>query len=84
MIALSASDSYPADATPDTRKAKALSLLTAINLAWKGAGGKGCTISFADLQLADGGERMILTIETKAGEAAATLDELRAAFKTEA
>lgn len=84
MIALSASDSYPADASAETRKAKALSLLTAINLAWKGAGAKGCTISRADLTLADGGERMLLTIETKAGEAAATLDDLRAAFKAEA
>jgi len=61
------------------RKALALSLLTAVNLACRQRGFPGCTIVHASLSpgVAD---TQIMTITAGPGEEAATLDDVRAAF----
>lgn len=77
---VSASDIFRTDASELLRKTAALSLLTAVNLAFRGKGIKGCTVTQADIAEGESGQS-ILTICATDGAAPATLDDLRAALK---
>lgn len=77
---LAASDVFPADTNELGRKAKVASLLTAVNLAFRGKGIKGCEITEASIEDGESGVS-IITICAKDGDSAATIDDVRAAFK---
>jgi hypothetical protein len=77
MILATVSDIYPADEAK--RKPLALALLSALNIAFKMAGHKGCQIT--DVDIFDGGNGKVITLAAKPDTKPATLDDVRRFFK---